>query len=102
MCLCKRPRCVGEQLRIKLSYALLDRHLAVLVYTEVDIDYGDSATPLAPFYFSVVTFSTLGYGDIVPRTSIAQAVVISEVIVGYVMLGGLLTLLAGKMSRSSG
>ena len=47
------------------------------------------------FYFSVITFTTLGYGDILPLNNIAKAVVISEVLIGFVMLG----LLVGIISR---
>ena len=40
-------------------------------------------------YYSVVTFTTLGFGDIVPLDKGARLVVGAEVILGYVMLGGL-------------
>lgn len=73
-----------------------------LIYTAVGIDYGDNPTWLAPFYFSVVTFTTLGFGEIVPVTVTAQAVVIAEVVLGYVMLGGLLSLISNKLARRSG
>lgn len=39
------------------------------------------------FYFSVVTFTTLGYGDIVPVTLIEKLVVGFEVLLGFTMLG---------------
>ena len=51
------------------------------------------------FYYSVVTFTTLGFGDIIPKTSIAAMCVTVEVILGYVMLGGLITIFASKLSR---
>lgn len=51
------------------------------------------------FYFSLVTLTTLGYGDITPNSSIGQALVLLEVCVGYVMLGGLIAILANKMAR---
>ena len=38
-------------------------------------------------YYSVVTFTTLGFGDIKPATELAAMVVMVEVILGYVMLG---------------
>lgn len=46
-------------------------------------------------YFSFVTFSTLGYGDISPITKLAKAVVILEVSIGY-MMGGLLVAILAK------
>jgi len=39
------------------------------------------------FYFSVVTFTTLGYGDIVPVTIIEKIIVGVEVLLGFTMLG---------------
>ena len=39
--------------------------LFAIGYTAVDIDYGEYETALSPLYFSVVTMTTLGYGDAV-------------------------------------
>ena len=57
---------------------------------------------LTMFYYSVVTFTTLGFGDIIPKTSTAALCVTVEVILGYVMLGGLITIFASKLSRRGG
>ena len=69
------------------------------LYTFCAIDYGARDTWLAPFYFSVVTLTTLGYGDIVPSSAAAQALVITEVFLGYVGLGGLLAIFSNKLAR---
>lgn len=53
-------------------------------------------------YYSIVTFTTLGFGDISPQTTSAAFVVSIEVILGYVMLGGLISIFSGKLSRRSG
>jgi uncharacterized protein YjbI with pentapeptide repeats len=52
-------------------------------------------------YYSVVTFTTLGFGDITPRTPLAAGFVMLEVIVGYLMLGILISILATKVARRS-
>ncbi|MZP29760.1 hypothetical protein GTO91_08585 [Heliobacterium undosum] len=52
-----------------------------------------------PFYFSIVTFTTLGYGDITPNNLYAHIWVTLEVIVGYFMLGGLITIFTKKVMR---
>ena len=52
-------------------------------------------------YYSIVTFTTLGFGDIVPRTGWLQFWVMLEVILGYIMLGGLISILANKLARRS-
>jgi dimethylaniline monooxygenase (N-oxide forming) len=53
------------------------------------------------FYYSVVTFTTLGFGDIVPKTQEAAWWITAEVVMGYFMLGGLITILASKLARRS-
>lgn len=53
----------------------------------------------ALLYYSVVTFTTLGFGDIVPKTGPAAFVVTLEVIWGYIMLGGLIAIFANKLAR---
>ncbi|WP_407635548.1 potassium channel family protein [Fundidesulfovibrio putealis] len=50
-------------------------------------------------YFSFVTFSTLGFGDIHPVTPEARIWVMAEVMLGYIMLGGLISILANKLAR---
>ncbi len=48
------------------------------------------------YYFSVVNFTTLGFGDIVPKDLWGEIVVTIEVIVGYMMLGGLISIISTK------
>ncbi len=52
-------------------------------------------------YYSVVTFTTLGFGDVTPKTQTAAWCVTAEVIIGYVMLGGLISILATKIAQRS-
>ena len=56
----------------------------------------------APFYYSIVTFTTLGFGDITPKVWWLQVIVTCEVIMGYVMLGGLISIFANKLARRAG
>ena len=53
------------------------------------------------FYFSVVTFTTLGFGDVVADNTAARFLVTLEVIFGYVMLGGLISIFANKLASRS-
>jgi uncharacterized protein YjbI with pentapeptide repeats len=69
------------------------------LYTLVNLDYGDHRTVLSPYYYSFVTLTTLGYGDVVPASATAQVLATFEVLLGYVGLGGLLSILANKMAR---
>ena len=71
-----------------------------LLYSLVGLSVGVHEPGLITyFYYSVVTLTTLGYGDIVPTTSLGQVLVIAEVCVGYMMLGGLISIFANKMAR---
>lgn len=56
---------------------------------------------LVMIYYSVVTFTTLGFGDVVPKTATAAIWVMAEVIIGYLMLGGLISILATIIARRS-
>ncbi len=80
--------CIGVQL---LFFAYL--------YTLVGVDYGPYKTGLSPLYFSVVTMTTLGFGDVVPQSLGAQAIAMLEVSSGYIMLGGLLSIFSNKLAR---
>ncbi len=50
------------------------------------------------FYFSIVTFTTLGFGDIVADNATARCLVTLEVVFGYVMLGGLISIFSNKLA----
>ncbi len=66
------------------------------------LDYRDSAnTWFTPYYFSIVTYTTLGFGDVKPNSLAGELVVSSEVILGYTTLGLLLSVLAQNIARRS-
>lgn len=48
-------------------------------------------------YFSVVTFTTLGYGDVVPNSVVGQLLAMIEVATGYLMGGLLVAILARRL-----
>ena len=73
--------------------------LFAFLFRFVMLDYGEYPTYLSSVYFSVVTLTTLGYGDVVPASPMAQVLAMIEVVFGYVMLGGLLSIFANKMAR---
>jgi hypothetical protein len=61
----------------------------------------DPLTLFDAMYFSIVTFTTLGLGDVLPVTNVGKVLVIAEVVAGYLMLGGLISIFAEKMIRKS-
>jgi uncharacterized protein YjbI with pentapeptide repeats len=68
-------------------------------YSVTGVSFGDGSALVGSLYYSVVTLTTLGYGDIVPRTSPARILAMIQVFMGYLMLGGLLSIFANKMAR---
>lgn len=53
---------------------------------------------LTAFYYSVVTFTTLGYGEITPLTDFTRIIVIIEVLLGYITLGSFVFLIGHKVN----
>jgi len=60
---------------------------------------GPSEKFFTMLYYSVVTFTTLGFGDVTPTTRAAGWWVMAEVVLGYIMLGMLISILANKVAR---
>jgi len=69
------------------------------IYHFMEIDHGLYPTPFSTIYFSVVTMTTLGFGDVIPMSMSSQIVVSIQVLSGYIMLGGLLSILTNKLAR---
>jgi hypothetical protein len=84
----------GRSLGFGVIY-LFDMHLSWGL-----IDYSESSqSPLTPFYFSIVTYTTLGYGDVLPLSWQGELLVMLEVVLGYATLGLLLSILANRVAR---
>lgn len=50
-------------------------------------------------YISIVIFTTLGFSDMTPISDAGRILIATEVVIGYVMLGALLAILANKLAR---
>ncbi len=53
-------------------------------------------------YFSVITLATVGYGDIVPASSLARAVVVVEAMTGQLYLVSVVAAVVGGWHRAPG
>jgi Ion channel/Pentapeptide repeats (8 copies) len=91
-------RWAGWSLLLALSFAFIYWTLGPNSFNTQHLDFN----LITLFYYSVVTFTTLGFGDIIPKTTTAAMWVTVEVILGYIMLGGLITIFASKLSRRGG
>jgi len=58
-----------------------------------------SFSPMTMVYYSTVTFTTLGFGDVAPKTDFAAMLITTEVVIGYIMLGGLISIFSNKLAR---
>jgi hypothetical protein len=91
-------RWAGWSLLLALSFAFIYWTLGPESFNTQHLNFN----LITLFYYSVVTFTTLGFGDIIPKTTTAAMWVTLEVILGYIMLGGLITIFASKLSRRGG
>ncbi len=66
------------------------------------MNYANSSESwFTPFYYSIVTYTTLGFGDITPLSWVGEILVVVEVVMGYTTLGLVLAILANRVARQS-
>ncbi len=65
------------------------------------IQSGNFTDPVVPLYFSFVTLSTLGYGDIIPITKLARSFSILFTVFGQAYMTILVAIIVGKYIRFS-
>lgn len=88
------------------SYLLLGLTMSILfvildMYLPGSFTQLDSGTESSPFiYFSFVTLSTLGYGDITPDTTLARSLATFTAILGQLYLVIIMALIIGKYLSS--
>lgn len=82
-----------------LCYLLLIPIFA-LVFSLVDLKVGDHSKDVITYiYFSVVSITTLGYGDVLPNSSWAQIAAASESLFGIILIGLFLNALSIQHSQ---
>lgn len=72
-----------------------------LIAIDPQVNLLPSHTWFSPYYFSIVTLTTLGFGDITPSNLAGEIWVAIEVMLGYVILGLLVSILGNKIARRS-
>ncbi len=98
----------GRSLTKPFIYAIILATLFGIIYS-FDMflgwglmDYsGTSQSWFTPFYYSIVTYTTLGFGDITPQHWLGEIIIVAEVVLGYTTLGLLLSILANRIARQS-
>ncbi|MGA2411124.1 MAG: ion channel [Candidatus Binataceae bacterium] len=75
---------------------------AIYRFWSAMLDYGSHpSTGFTPYHFSIVTYTTLGFGDVKPNSLGGEILVSIEVILGYLTLGLLLAVLGNRIARRS-
>jgi hypothetical protein len=64
------------------AYILVEHHVPGSFAITVSADAGQSVTGFNALYFSFVTLSTVGYGDIIPVAPVAKLLAVMEATVG--------------------
>ncbi len=80
--------------KIRILSILIDFLIIILAYGAIYFSifninnntFAKSLTIFDSVYFSFITISTVGYGDIAPTNVLSKALVVSEIIVGYTFL----------------
>lgn len=81
------------------SFAVLVNMIFALIYSlNYECMAGLDDSLFTAFYYSIVTFTTLGYGEIYPMDTLMRFVVIIEVILGYITLGSFVFLIGHKVN----
>ncbi len=107
----RSARVTRQHVYAALSAYLIAGHFCGLLYVAIDRIQpgsfqvaGAASQPLelaTAIYFSFVTLTTLGYGDVVPVANAARGVVVVEAVVGQLYLAVLVARLVGLHSQST-
>ena len=74
-----------------ISIAVIITLVYGYLYSTMKEDFGFSDDPIDPYYFSLMTMSTVGYGDFSPKTRRAKALVMTHHTVILVELATILS-----------
>lgn len=83
---------------LTLIYAMFVLGFALVYVTLSHIDPGAFSEPLDKIdaaYFTLTTLTTVGFGDIAPRSGLARIIVCGQIVAGLVVLGALARGLSG-------
>ena len=80
-------------------YCILTFAIIYSFYPNLISISGHKSTPFSMFYFSIITFTTLGLGQIKGNNLSGELIISLQVFLGYINLGLLISVLANKITR---
>ena len=80
-------RFLDRPLFIFIGYILAICFFAILYYFSPSATFAKELGPLESIYFSVITITTLGYGEITPNDSFGMVATSLEAIIGILIIG---------------
>ncbi|WP_324034424.1 potassium channel family protein [Aeromonas caviae] len=88
--------------RVFLTFLIVISSLSLINYIFRDyfFEAGKISSPIDSIYFTIVTLTTLGYGDVYPHTQLGKAVIAGEVTLGIVIISLFLTSVSSRVIRS--
>jgi voltage-gated potassium channel len=89
-----------EALAVGLPVALLPFAATYYILSRATgSNFDQHLSRLDAVYFMVTTFTTVGYGDIAPRSEVARAVVLGQMALDLALIGVFVRLLVGAVRR---
>ena len=89
-----------EAVGITLPLALLPFATTYYVMAQATgAAFGTHLSRLDALYFTMTTFSTVGYGDISPKSEVARALVTGQLVVDLVLIGLIAKVILGTAQR---
>lgn len=88
--------------RVFLTFLIVVSSLSLMNYIFRDdfFEAGKIGSLMDSIYFTIVTLTTLGYGDVYPQTQLGKAVIAGEVTLGIVIISLFLTSVSSRVIRS--
>ncbi|MGL4977531.1 ion channel [Cetobacterium sp.] len=79
-----------------LLYTLITLFSSEPVFNGIDKNIGGFQFYFKHIYFSFITITTIGYGDVYPLTALSQFLVVVEIITGLILTNVILGLVIGS------
>ena len=84
----KLVRLILIQLFIMISFGVFYYYIGTI--NKDHFTMSQAMTPLDALYLSIVTQTTVGYGDISPKSPLARIVSMIQMILGYIVIANIL------------